>query len=301
MHEIGNSDPINNKDKNSITDLSIRDGWKAIYKLYYLGTVQHGMDSERLVLAFKWDTVQCTYCLWAPNSLATVSNPWFLPFAYVLIAKYTYSLAEFLWSGGTVLGWWNDQRIWLIKRTTSYLFAFVDTILGLLGFSETSFIVTNKVTDPDVSQRYEQEMMEFRTSFPMFTILATLAMLNLISLVWVTKRVVTGAGVGDFDSMALQYILCGVLVLINLPLYSARFFKNDKGKMPSSITAKSVFLAEKLPSVGPISSSSPAVMALEVLCRSCYVMVRRQILVVKRRILVVGPIAERKRERDAGG
>ncbi|KAI8557451.1 hypothetical protein RHMOL_Rhmol04G0012000 [Rhododendron molle] len=206
----------------------------------------------------------CSYCLWAPNSLATVfystvpslyllrgislfpqvSSPWFLPFAYVIIAKYTYSLAEFLWSGGTVLGWWNDQRIWLYKRTTSYLFAFVDTMLGLVGFSETSFIVSNKVSDPDLSQRYEQEMMEFGTSFPMFTILATLAMLNLISFVCAAKRVVTDVGViRGLDTMALQFLLCGVLVLINVPLYWALFFRKDKGKMPSSITAKSVLLA----------------------------------------------------------
>ncbi|KAH7843196.1 hypothetical protein Vadar_013722 [Vaccinium darrowii] len=276
-----------------ITGLSIQClGWKSVYynptRNGFLGVASTSLDitllqhkrwseGDLLILLSRYSPAwyglgkispglqmgYCTYCLWAPNSLATVfysmvpslyllrgislfpqvSSPWFLPFAYVLIAKYAYSLAEFLWSGGTILGWWNDQRIWLFKRTTSYLFAFVDAMLGLLGYSETSFIVTNKVTDPDVSQRYEQEMMEFRTSFPMFTILATLAMLNLISLVWVTKRVVTGSGVGGFDSMALQYILCGVLVLINLPLYSALFFRNDKGKMPSSITAKSVFLA----------------------------------------------------------
>jgi cellulose synthase/poly-beta-1,6-N-acetylglucosamine synthase-like glycosyltransferase len=205
----------------------------------------------------------CTYLLWAPNCLATifysvvpslyllrgislfpqVSSPWILPFAYVIIAKYAYSLAEFLWSGGTVLGWWNDQRIWLYKRTTSYLFAFVDTILGLFGLSETSFIVTNKMSDPDASQRYEKEMMEFRTSFPMFTVLATFAMINLISLIWVAKRVVTDVGAGVFETMALQIILCGVLVMINVPLYSALFFRKDTGKMPSSITAKSVLLA----------------------------------------------------------
>ncbi|KAE8731505.1 Cellulose synthase-like protein E1 [Hibiscus syriacus] len=67
----------------------------------------------------------CCYCFWASNCLAVLyysvapslyllrgiplfpelSSPWFLPFAYVIISKYTYSLAEFLWSGGTVLGW----------------------------------------------------------------------------------------------------------------------------------------------------------------------------------------------------
>ncbi|KAI8557453.1 hypothetical protein RHMOL_Rhmol04G0012200 [Rhododendron molle] len=155
-------------------------------------------------------------------------------------AKYGYSLAEFLCAGGTVLGWWNEQRVWLYKRTTSYLFAFVDTILGLFGFSETSFVVTNKVSAPDVSLRYEKELMEFGTSFPMFTVLATLAMINLVSLVWVAKRAVTDAGVRVFETVALQTVLCGVLVGINVPLYSALFFRQDNGKIPSSIAAKSM-------------------------------------------------------------
>ncbi|KAE9456544.1 hypothetical protein C3L33_11511, partial [Rhododendron williamsianum] len=192
----------------------------------------------------------CTYLLWAPNCLATVLYS-VVPSLYLLRAislfpqasKYGYSLAEFLWSGGTVLGWWNEQRVWLYKRTTSYLFAFVDTILGLFGFSETSFVVTNKVSTPDVSLRYEKELMEFGTSFPMFTVLATLAMINLISLVWAAKRAVTDAGVRVFETVALQMVLCGVLVAINVPLYSALFFRKDNGKIPSSIAAKSVLLA----------------------------------------------------------
>ncbi|KAH7842190.1 hypothetical protein Vadar_002499 [Vaccinium darrowii] len=180
----------------------------------------------------------CTYLLWAPNCLAMIFYS-VVPSLYLLrgislFPQYAYSVAEFLWSGGTILGWWNDQRIWLYKRTTSFLFAFVDTILGLFGFSETSFIVTNKLSDQDAFQRYEKEMMEFRTSFPMFTVLATLAMINLISLVWVAKRVVTDVGAGVFETMALQIVLCGVLVMINVPLYSALFFRKDTGKMPSS-------------------------------------------------------------------
>ncbi|CAL5392491.1 unnamed protein product [Camellia sinensis] len=197
-----------------------------------------------------------TYCLWAPNCFATlyysfvpslyllrgiplfpqVSNPWFIPFAYVIIAQYTHSLVEFLQCSGTVLGWWNNQRIWLYKRTTSYLFAFLDTMLLLAGFSETTFIVTNKVSDPDVSQRYEQELMEFGSAAPMFSILATLAMLNLIIfVVSVVKRSV-------FGIMDMQIVLCGVLVLINLPVYKALFLRKDKGKLPSSVAAKSVLL-----------------------------------------------------------
>lgn len=214
-----------------------------------------GRISPGLILGY------CTYCLWPLNSLATlsycivpslyllhgiplfpqVSSPWFLPFAYVILAKYSGSLAEFLWSGGTLLGWWNDQRIWLFKRTTSYLFAFMDTILRLLGFSETSFILTAKVADEDVSQRYEGEMMEFGGSSPMFTILATLAMLNLFCVVGVVKKV--GLDMEVYKTMALQILLAVVLLLINWPLYQGLFLRKDNGKMPCSLTVKSVLLA----------------------------------------------------------
>ncbi|KAJ9690008.1 hypothetical protein PVL29_012597 [Vitis rotundifolia] len=203
------------------------------------------------------------YSLWASTCLATlyyvtvpplcllrgvslfpeISCLWILPFAYVVVAKYSYSLGEFLCSDGTIQGWWNEQRAWVYRRTTSYLFAFLDTILQLLGFVELSFVITAKVSDEDVSRRYEQEVMEFGSPSPMFTILATLAMLNLFCFVWSVQRVVVDVQDRALESLALQIILCGVLVLINLPLYQGLFFRKDKGAMPTSVTYKSVALA----------------------------------------------------------
>ncbi|XAR56802.1 Cellulose synthase (UDP-forming) [Bertholletia excelsa] len=221
----------------------------------------HGRINLALQMAYS------VYCLWAPNCLATlfysvipslyllrgtalfpqVSSRWFWPFSYVIAARYCFSLAEFLWSGGTVLGWWNTERMWLHKRTTSYLFATTDAILRFLGLSETSFVLTKKVTDPDVTRRYEQEMMEFGSDFAMFTILATLAMLNLICLGSVmVKRLIT---VGNFgfvlfcEAFALQVLLCGALVLVSLPLYAAAFVRKDGGKLPSSVTTKAILVA----------------------------------------------------------
>ena len=161
------------------------------------------------------------------------------------IAKYTYSLAEFLWSGGTLLGWWNEQRMWFYKRATSYLFAFIDAILNMLGFAKSAFVITAKVADEDVSERFEKEIMEFGTSSPMFTILSVLAMLNLYCfIIGVVKEAVMGKGIVKvFETMSMQILLCGVLILINLPLYQGLFLRKDNGKMPSSIAVKSVAFA----------------------------------------------------------
>ncbi|KAK6154480.1 hypothetical protein DH2020_008728 [Rehmannia glutinosa] len=88
----------------------------------------------------------CIYLLWAPVSLPTlfyvvipalyllhdvplfpqVSSLWFVPFAYVFVARTAYSLVEDLMCG--------------------------DTIYKQLGLSETSFAVTDKVVDDEVQK-----------------------------------------------------------------------------------------------------------------------------------------------------
>lgn len=204
----------------------------------------------------------CVYLLWAPSSLPTlyyciipslhllsgnhlfpqISSPWFIPFAYIIFSAYAYSLAEFLWTGGTLQGWWNDQRIWLYKRTSSYFFALVDTIFSLLKYSNATFTITSKVADQDAYRRYQQDIIDFETPSPLITILVTIAMLNLFCLAGLVKQLLVDFS-RTIETMAVQIILCSFLVLINLPLYEALFLRKDKGKVPSSVTVKSVCLA----------------------------------------------------------
>ena len=171
-----------------------------------------------------------------------VSSLWFLAFAYVFVAKNAYSIVEFVMCGGTLKAWWNLQRMWLIRRITSYFFAFFDTMKRQLGLSETHFALTDKVVTEDVLKRYEKEVMEFGSSSIMYTVMATTALLSLVSLVWGTKRVVADPELKALDQLISQVILCGILILINLPVYEALFFRSDKGHIPSSVMYKSVFM-----------------------------------------------------------
>jgi hypothetical protein len=133
--------------------------------------------------------------------------------------------------------------MWLFKRTSSYFFAFFDNILKLLGFTESAFVITAKVADDDVSQRYEEEAMEFGTCSPMFTIIATLALLNAFCLVGGMKRVIMDVPTLHSDPFALQIVLCGLLVMINLPVYQGLFLRKDNGRMPTSLTRRSFMFA----------------------------------------------------------
>lgn len=173
-----------------------------------------------------------------------VSSPWFLPFAYVILAKNAYSLAESLVCGDTLIGWWNLQRMWLLKRLTSYLYGFTDAILKLLGFSSLSFTITSKVTEEDVSRRYEQEVMEFGSASSMFVIIAAVAMLNAVCLVaGVKKQVVDHEGMQGLQVFSLQLLLCASVVAVNVPVYEGLFLRKDKGRIPLSVTYASLGLA----------------------------------------------------------
>jgi len=135
--------------------------------------------------------------------------------------------------------------MWLYKRTSSYLFAFVDNILKVFGFSNSDFIISTKVAEENVSQRYEKEIIEFGNSSPMLTLLATLAMLNLFCLVGMLLKevVLSRASVTLFKAMLFQVLLSGVLVLINIPIYQGLFLRRDKGRLPRSVAVTSTTLA----------------------------------------------------------
>ncbi|ONH99324.1 hypothetical protein PRUPE_6G024800 [Prunus persica] len=223
--------------------------WYAYGKIrlgHQLGYLRYSLWASNCLATLVYSTLPSLYLLRGASLFPQMSSPWLIPFAYVIIGKYTWSFVEFLWCDGTILGWWNEQRIWLYQRTSSYLFAFIDTILFSIGYTNSAFVITAKVAEEDVSKRYEKEIMEFGASSPMLTILATLALLNLCCFAgFVLEEAIAGSkGIAKaYETMSLQVLLCGVLILINLPLYQGLYLRKDKGKMPSSIAYKSMVIA----------------------------------------------------------
>ncbi|XVE80559.1 hypothetical protein DITRI_Ditri14bG0149800 [Diplodiscus trichospermus] len=89
--------------------------------------------------------------------------------------------------------------------------------LRQLGLSQTTFTITTKAVTEDVSKRYQQEILDFGSTSIMFTVIATLAMLNLFSLVGVLKMFFWGLEYEDVEKLVSQVLLCGLMVLINAP------------------------------------------------------------------------------------
>ncbi|PIA34553.1 hypothetical protein AQUCO_03700085v1 [Aquilegia coerulea] len=167
-----------------------------------------------------------------------VSSPWL--YMFLFIGAYGQDLQDFILAGSTFKRWYNDQRMWMIRGVSSYLFGLIDFLLKSLGFSAFGFNVTNKVVDDEQSKRYEQGLFEFGVASPLFIPLATATIINLIAFVAGIAQIFKQ---GHFDKMFIHLGISGFVVANSWPIYEAMMLRVDKGRMPSKIILISILLA----------------------------------------------------------
>ncbi|KAH9290245.1 hypothetical protein KI387_034362, partial [Taxus chinensis] len=170
--------------------------------------VTHGIRNTRIAQCMGYSF----YSLWGASSLPIIcygllpalcmlsglsifpqiSDPWFLLFVFLSVWAYVYSAIEFMWVGGASLrSWWNEQRMWMFKGVSSYLFALIQVVFKLLGISEVGFEVTSKVADSEAAKRYEAEIFEFGVASALFIPPSIIALVNLIALMAGIAGVIT--------------------------------------------------------------------------------------------------------------
>ncbi|KAJ4961068.1 hypothetical protein NE237_020978 [Protea cynaroides] len=168
-----------------------------------------------------------------------VSDPWFYLYAFLFLGAYIQDCLEFILAGGTIRKWWNDQRMWMIRGNSSYLFGCVTFLLNLLGFAASGFNVTSKVVIGEQRKRYDQGIFEFGVPSPMFVPLTATAILNLIAFVVGLGGVLRDRNAGE---MFVQLFISGFVMVNCWPIYEAIALRKDAGKMPAKITIISFLL-----------------------------------------------------------
>lgn len=170
-----------------------------------------------------------------------LSDPWFYLYAYLFLAAYCVDIIEFLASGSTIQRWWSDQRIWLVRGLTAFVFATVQFAMNLIGLSAPGFNLTNKTTEDEQSERYDKGIFDFSTASPFYVPLGTAAIINLSSfVVGMLKAARTEEGLGE---MFVQLFISTFAVANCWPVIEAMFVRRDGGKMPINVTVISILVA----------------------------------------------------------
>ncbi|CAN6914350.1 unnamed protein product [Brassica oleracea] len=159
------------------------------------------------------------------------SDPCFWLYIFLFLGAYGQDLLDFVLEGGTCHCWWNDQRMWLIRGFSSFIFGSIEFTLKTLNLSTHGFNLTSKVNDDDKqSKRYEQEMFDFGASSIMFFPITTVAIVNLLAFVYGLYGVfVWGEG------LLLELMLVSFAVVNSLPIYMAMVLRDDDGKLPKNV------------------------------------------------------------------
>ncbi|KAG5539498.1 hypothetical protein RHGRI_019893 [Rhododendron griersonianum] len=169
-----------------------------------------------------------------------VSDTWFFLYAFLFLGAYAQDCLVFILCEGTFQRWWSDQRMWMLRGVTSYLFGSIEFLTKCLGIAARGFNLTSKVLDGEQSKRYDQGTFEFGVESPMFVPLSTAAIVNLIAFFGGLVGVYRG---GDFDGLFVQIFLAGFVVVNCWPIFEAMVLRTDKGRMPTKTTLISTFLA----------------------------------------------------------
>ncbi|GJY38101.1 cellulose synthase-like protein G3 [Tanacetum coccineum] len=178
-----------------------------------------------------------------------VSNLWFSLYTFSFIGAYIQDYFEFKLREGTTRGWFNNQRVWIIRGLSSYPFGMIEYMLTKLHISALTFVVTSKVVDKEASKRYDQGMMEFGVESPLFYPIVVAALVNLLAFTYGIVQIIT---YGGLDDLFVQLFLSGFGVVNSWPIYEAMFIRSDGGKMPLKITIRSIGLAIILYLASPI-------------------------------------------------
>ncbi|CAL8157700.1 unnamed protein product [Prunus armeniaca] len=170
-----------------------------------------------------------------------VLEPWFLLYVYLFLGAYIQDFLDFVLAGGTFYRWWNDQRMWIIRGLSSYMFGFIEFLLKYSGISTHGFNLTSKVLDEDQRKRYEQGTMEFGVSSPLFVPLTMAAIVNLAAFAWGHVEVFRGNN-NNLEGLFVQIFIAGFGVVNCIPIYEAIIFRSDGGKIPRKTSVVATFL-----------------------------------------------------------
>ncbi|KAF8401839.1 hypothetical protein HHK36_012785 [Tetracentron sinense] len=179
-----------------------------------------------------------------------VSDSWFIVFAFVYVSSLCKHLSEALSYGGSFRIWWNEQRVWLLKSVTVYLFGFLDVVLmKWIGKRGVSFVPTNKVADKEHIELYEIGKFDFQASTMLLVPLVSFVVLNIETFIGSVGRVIIER---SYDKMFGQIFLTFFILIISYPVIEGMIQRKDRGRVPTSVTLLSVIFSIVLLSLGSV-------------------------------------------------
>ncbi|KAL0457041.1 UNVERIFIED_CONTAM: Cellulose synthase-like protein G2 [Sesamum latifolium] len=172
-----------------------------------------------------------------------VSSPFFFVFSFVFLSSQLKHVQEIFSTGHSMRTWSNEQRIWMMKSLTSYLYATLEAVMEKIGLMKASFLPTNKVVDDEQAKRYQMGIYDFQAPALFMVPLCSLYILNVGSLIIGFGRIMQTQKWGE---MLLQAFIPLFTTILHLPLLEGMVSRKDKGRVSPSVSLLSAIISTML-------------------------------------------------------
>lgn len=170
-----------------------------------------------------------------------VSSPFFLVFLFVFVSAQLKHVEEVYSSGNSIRTWSNEQRIWMMKSLTCYVYAMLEAVMEKVGMRTASFLPTNKVVDEEQAKRYEIGVYDFQAPALFMVPLCTVYVVNVGCIVIGIGRILcSGKGMSE---MGIQGLIALFGVVLNYPLVEGMVLRKDKGRVAASVSLVSALIS----------------------------------------------------------
>ncbi|KAL0376743.1 UNVERIFIED_CONTAM: Cellulose synthase-like protein G1 [Sesamum calycinum] len=225
-------------------------GWISVYfdpsKPGFFGKIPISLG-EILVQQTRWSVGFYQVTLSSPHSSTLPNSRHFsVPRAQLKHVQ------EVFLTGHSIRTWSNEQRMWMMKALTSYLFAGLEVVMEKIGLTKTSFLPTNKVDDDQQTKCYQMGIYNFQAPARFMVPLCSLYMLNVGSLIIGFGRIMQSQKWGE---MLLQAFIPLFATVLHFPLLEGMVLRKDKGRVSPSVSWLSVVISTIFLSVASLLSN----------------------------------------------
>ncbi|KNA17848.1 hypothetical protein SOVF_076670 [Spinacia oleracea] len=176
-----------------------------------------------------------------------LSDPGFVAFAFVFVSTQLKHLSDVVvYSGGSVSAWVNEQRTWMAKCLSCYLYGTIVCIITKLGLHEATFTLTDKLQG-DTTNWYDKGIYDFRTSKMFLVPIVTAVILNLCCFIGGVARLIV---IRNWDAMFGQMLFSLYVLVMGFPVLEGVLLRKDNARISVSASMVSTILSLLLLSLG---------------------------------------------------
>ncbi|KAL2469764.1 Cellulose synthase-like protein G2 [Abeliophyllum distichum] len=178
-----------------------------------------------------------------------VSNPFFIVFSFLFLSSQLKHIQEVFSTGDSIQTWAIEQRLWMLRSFTSYMYGTLNAILERIGLREASFLPTNKAVNDEQSKLYRMGIYDFQASVLLLAPLCTLYILNLVAFIVGVAKIFH---IQQANEMFIQVFIPLFGLIINYPLFEGMFLRKDDGRIAPSVALLSAALCIIILSFGSL-------------------------------------------------